>query len=159
MRRCATGSFLQHCILNSSNLTGSLKYSSTHCSRSKVRANLLHTMVKLYTIRVISRPSRQTIITLVKNRWITEAEWLAHFTTTGAYQECHFQCVIRMAQRFLGLYFTKFFTNHVVFLNPKTFSLAFTKTEDDTENENVHVSLVVDADNDHDAQLIIGGGE
>jgi len=75
--------------------TGSSKSSSTNCSQSKVRA-ISPSMVKLYTIRVISRSSGQTIITLVKNRWITEAEWLAHFTATGAYQECQFQCAIRI---------------------------------------------------------------
>jgi hypothetical protein len=43
-------------------------------------------MVKLYTIEVTSKSSGRKLITLTQNRWITEAEWLARFTATGAYQ-------------------------------------------------------------------------
>jgi hypothetical protein len=45
-----------------------------------------HQMVKLYTIEVTSKSSGRKLNTLTQNRWITEAEWLARFTATGAYQ-------------------------------------------------------------------------
>lgn len=51
----------------------------------------------------------------------------------------------------------------IVLLNPLTSSLSFTKSTSPHENpdvtENINVSLVADVDNDHDALLLISGGD